>query len=98
MKKLPTENVLQIIEHLSKPDLMSVALIASRYSLLARPFLFKRIRLLSRSYALPDWVKRFGEYPDHALMIKTIEIGGYWTHSCFDSLRNLIQAASTLEE
>ena len=98
MKYLPTETVLQIIGYLSKPDLMSVALIASRYSIIARPFLFKRIRLLFKSCMLPDWVKHVGEYPDHALMIKIIEIGSYWDSSCFERLQNLIQAAATLEE
>lgn len=98
MKHLPTETVLHIIGYLSKPDLMSVALVASKYSILARPFLFKRIRLLFKSKVFPDWVTYISEYPDHALMIKIIEIGGHWSHSCFNDFRYLVQAAATLED
>ena len=98
MKHLPIETVLHIIGYLSKPDLMSVALIASKYSILARPFLFKRIRLLFKSKVFPDWVTYISEYPDHALMIKAIEIGGYWSHSCFNGFRHLVQAAVSLED
>ena len=98
MRHLPTETVLQIMEDLPKPDLMALALVASRYSTLTRPILFKRIRLLFASYVLPYWVKRIAEYPNRALMIKTIEIGSHWSKTCFEGVRNLIRAAVTLEE
>ena len=98
MKHLPTETVLQVIGHLSKPDLMSVALISSRYSILARPFLFKRIRFQFKSKQLPYYVRHIGEYPDHALMIKIIEIGAHWRVVFPDGFQDLFRAAVTLEE
>ena len=97
MKHLPTEIVLQIMGHLSKADLMSVALVAFKYSTLARPFLFRRIQILSESSELPDWISQIAE-SDNALMIKVIEIGSHWNKSCLEGVRNLFQAAVTLEE
>jgi len=98
MKHLPPETVIQILGHLSKPDLMSVALVASRYSTLAQPFLFQRIRLLFGASVLPDGVRQIAKSPYHALMIKTIEIGQRWSESFLEDVRNLVQAAVTLEE
>ncbi len=98
MKQLPAETVIQILGNLSKPDLKSVALVASRYSTLARPFLFKRVRLLFDANVLPFWVTRIAESPNHASTIKIIEIGDRWSKSSLQALRIFIQSAVTLEQ
>ena len=98
MKQLPAETVIQILGHLSNPDLKSVALVASRYSILARPFLFRRIRLLFDTNVLPFWVSQIADSPAHAPMIKIIEIGGRWSKLCLEGVRNLVRSAVALEE
>ena len=98
MKQLPAETVIQILGHLSNPDLKSVALVASRYSILARPFLFQRIRLLFDTNVLPHWVSQIANSPAHAPMIKIIEIGGRWSKLCLEDVRNLVRSAVALEE
>ena len=98
MKQLPAETVIQVLGLLSKRDLKSVALVASRYSTLARSFLFRHIRLLFNTNVLPFWVCRIAESPNHAPIIKIIEIGRHWNQSCLEGVRNLVQSAVALEE
>ena len=98
MKHLPTETVIQILGHLANPDLKSVALVAYRYSTLARPFLFQRIRILFDTNVLPLRVSRIADSPNHASLIKIIEIGRRWSESHFECVRNLVRSAVALEE
>lgn len=98
MNHLPTETVIQILGHLSKPDLKTIALVASRYSILARPFLFHRIRVLFQTNVIPVWVRWIAESPNHAPVIKIIEIGERWSKSCPEDVRKLVQSAVTLQE
>ena len=98
MKQLPTETVIQILGRLSNPELKSVALVAYRYFTLARPFLFQRIRILFETNVLPFWVSQIADSPNHARMIKIIEIGRRWPESFLEDVRNLVQSAVALEE
>ena len=98
MKQLPTETVTQILGLLSNPELKSVALVAYRYSTLSRPFLFQRIRILFVTNVLPFWVSRIADSPNHARMIKIIEIRGHWPESSLEGVRNLVRSAVALEE
>ena len=97
MKQLPTETMIQILGHLSNPELKSVALVAYRYFTLAHPFLFQRIRILFETDVLPFWVSRIADSPNHARMIKIIEIGRRWPESFPEGVRHLIQSAVALE-
>ena len=98
MKQLPTETMIQILGHLSNPELKSVALVAYRYFTLAHPFLFQRIRILFETDVLPFWISRIADSPNHARMIKIIEIGRRWHESFLEGVRHLIQSAVALEE
>jgi hypothetical protein len=96
MEKLPTELMQEVVGYSDRPTIHSFTILSSKYSEIARPFLFHRITIS----VMAD--ERFAHFVEHmqngnklALMIKTLIIGRAFTA---DLLRHLFEIVSKLEE